>query len=267
MRIKAGLALAKSAFLEAAAYRVFFLFNIVGNIIYTVVVYFLWKAIYASANSSVINGMTFKQTFVYLSLAGAISIIINSYIEWNMSSEIKTGSITRYFTRPLDFQFQIYAKAFGNVLSSFIIIFIPCFIIAYIFSSGGIVLGINIVFFLISFILGALISITIDFLIGLIALYTESVWGISIMKESIVLILSGGVIPLAFFPDTLRHIVEFLPFQAIYNLPLQILINKSYTIVEYGQSLLIQLFWVVVLIGFSRICYKQAVKVIVINGG
>lgn len=267
MRIKAGLALAKSAFLEASAYRVFFIFSIIGNLIYTIVVYFLWKAIYANSDSGVINGMTFEQTFVYLSLAGAISIIINSFIEWTMSREIKTGNITRYFTRPLDFQFQIYAKSFGDVISNFIIIFIPSFIIAYIFTSGGIELGSNILFFLVSFILAATISITIDFLIGLIALYTESVWGISIMKESIVLILAGGVIPIAFFPDNLRHIVEFLPFQAIYNLPMQILTNKSFTIADYGQSLLVQLFWAIALLIFSRICYKQAIKAVVINGG
>lgn len=267
MRIKTGLVLAKTSFQEASAYRAFFIFSIISNLIYTLIIYFLWNAIYSSAESDVINGMTFEQTFVYLSLAGSMSLILTTYIEWGMSREIKTGNITRYFTRPVDFQFQIYSKSFGDVISSFIIMFIPSFIIAYIFSSGGINLGVNIPFFIISFVLAALINITIDFLIGLICFYTESVWGISIMKETIVLLLSGGVIPLAFFPDKLRHIVEFLPFQAIYNLPMQILTNKSYALADYGKDLLIQVFWVAVLIVFSRICCKQAVKAVVINGG
>jgi ABC-2 type transport system permease protein len=267
MKIKTGLVIAKTSFQEASAYRAFLIFSIISNLVYTIVVYFLWKAIYSSAEADVINGMTFEQTFVYLSLAGAMSLIINSFIEWFLSREIKTGNITRYFTRPVDFQFQIYSKTLGDIITNFLIIFIPSFIIAYIFSSGGINLGLNILFFIISFVFAALINITIDFLIGLICFYTESVWGISIMKETIVLLLSGGVIPLAFFPDKLRHIVEFLPFQAIYNLPMQILTNKSFTLADYGKALLVQIFWVAVLIVFSRICCKQAVKVVVINGG
>lgn len=267
MRIKTGLALAKSSFLEATAYRAFFIFNIISNLVYTLIVYFLWKAIYSSAQTDVLNGMTFNQTFVYLSLTGAMSLIVTTFIEWNMSREIRTGNITRYFTRPVDLQFQIYSVSFGNVITNFSIMFIPSFIIAYIFSSGSIKIGVNIPIFLISFVFAVLINITIDFLIGMIAFYTESVWGISIMKESVVLLLSGGVIPLAFFPDKLRHIVELMPFQAIFNLPMQILINNSYTLVDYGRTLLIQIFWVVSLIIFSRICYSQAKKAIVVNGG
>ena len=267
MRIKAGLALAKSSFLEASAFRAYFVFTILSNMIYMIVMYFLWKAIYAGAGTDIINGMSFKQTFVYLALAGAMSGIITTYMEWFMSSSMKSGDIAIYFTRPISYQFLMYSKIIGDISTNFAIMFIPSFIVVCIFAHGSIHFGLNLLLFVIAFIMAALINMTFDFLIGLISFYTESVWGISIMKESIVYLFSGAMIPIAFFPETLRHVAEFLPFQAIFNLPLQILLNKDYTLADYRKVLLLQLFWVVVLLLLSRICYKQASKAIVINGG
>ena len=106
-----------------------------------------------------------------------------------------------------------------------------------------------------------------DFLIGLISFHTESIWGISTMKDTVIVLLAGAVIPLPFFPESIRNIVMWLPFQAIYNLPLKILTEKSYTFADFGVILLQQLFWIVALIIISRLCFKKASKAITINGG
>ena len=87
------------------------------------------------------------------------------------------------------------------------------------------------------------------------------------MKETVVMLLAGAVIPLPFFPEDIRKVIELLPFQAIYNLPLKILIDKSLTACDYGLILLQQLFWLVVLFIISRLCFKKASKAITVNGG
>ena len=104
-------------------------------------------------------------------------------------------------------------------------------------------------------------------IIGLISFYTESVWGISTLKDCIISLLAGGMIPIAFFPDALRKVVECLPFQAMYNLPLQILINKDYAVGDYLNLLLLQLFWIAVLLIISRVFYTFARRAITVNGG
>ena len=77
-----------------------------------------------------------------------------------------------------------------------------------------------------------IINYCIDFFVGTICIYTESIWGINIMKQVIVLLLSGATIPIAFFPETLKKIVYYLPFQSIYNAPLTILLDKT----QSGES-------------------------------
>ena len=111
------------------------------------------------------------------------------------------------------------------------------------------------------------INFCIDFFIGTVCLYTQSIWGINIMKEVIVLLLSGATIPLAFFPDTLRRIVSYLPFQSIYNTPLTILIRDSMPLTETLTMLGIQLFWALVMFLVSDLFWRRSMRVITVNGG
>ena len=267
MRLRANLAIASASFMEAASFRIYFIFTIFSNMFYLVIVYFLWQAIFASAGTETLNGMTFKQTFVYLALAGCMNSVVMTWIEWSMSDEMKNGNIALKFIRPIDYQVNVLSKSLGDICTNFIIIFLPSFLVVLLISGDEIKLGINLIFFFLALTIAAVISLLFDFLIGLISFYTQSVWGISAMKETIVLLLAGAVIPLPFFPENIRNIIELLPFQAIYNLPLKILTDSSCTFYDYGLILLQQLFWLVILLIFSRLCFYKARTAITINGG
>ena len=112
-----------------------------------------------------------------------------------------------------------------------------------------------------------LINFYINFFVATICMYTQSIWGINIMKEVIVGLLSGASVPLAFFPETLREIVMYLPFQAICNSPLQILLHNEYPVSEVLVILGIQLFWVIFLMIFTDLFFRVSVRKITVNGG
>lgn len=69
------------------------------------------------------------------------------------------------------------------------------------------------------------------------------------------------------FPDALRDIVLFLPFQAICNSPIDILLNPQYDIKKIGVILLVQLGWAVILNYVSKWFFNVSVKKITVNGG
>ena len=257
----------RMSFIEAAAFRVYFFFTIFENSIFMIIMYFLWKAIFAGVESDTIAGMTFMQTFVYMAFAGTITSITITYAEWNMSRDMRTGMIAISFVRPISYRAQIISRCMGDMTTNFIIVFLPSFIIVELLSGGAVRLGMNAVFFIIAFFFAALISLLIDFLVGLISFYTESVWGISIMKEVIVRFLAGAIVPLAYFPDSARRVLEFLPFQAIYNLPIQILTNNSYSSADCARALATQVLWVLILLGLTKICYNRASRLVTVNGG
>lgn len=241
--------------------------SLATNAIYMFMIYFLWQAIFDSTPNGIINGMTFKDTFIYLALSGCIGSCIVSYLEWWMSSDVKSGDIAVWFTKPISYPQYMFSRSFGNISTAFIMTFIPTLIFVFILTKGYIDIGLNIIMFVIAFFIAVPISMLIDFLIGILSFSTENVWGISTMKDSIVLLLAGAIVPLAFFPEPLRKVVEWLPFQTIYNLPLQILINKSYKFEDYIVQILIQLGWLVALFIISKICYKKASRRMIVNGG
>jgi ABC-2 type transport system permease protein len=240
---------------------------LIGNIIYICIVYNLWKGIFVSSRTDSVNGMTFSDTMVYLVLASAIFTSMGSYLVWDMHSDIQSGKISLDIIKPVGYQsFQFFMRI-GINMFWFITTFIPTFVIVYFLSNFSVPLSYNVVFFLISMLLGMIMMLCIDFFIGTICLYTQSVWGINIMKEVVVLLLSGATIPINFFPEPLKSIVFHLPFHAIFNTPLLQLIDTRLKLNERLLMLGIQLLWLVILSTLSQMWWKKSVKIITINGG
>lgn len=267
MRIRAWIALTKASIMDFLQFRLSAFVMLLGNIIYLIVIYNLWKAIYASVDNAVINGMSFNDTMIYLVLASAQFTFMEAYLVWEMGRSIQSGKIVLDLLKPVSYeQYLLFGLEGGNIVA-FIVTFIPTFIIVQIITHGAIPMGINLVYYLIAAVLGSLINFTIDFFVGTICLYTESTWGINIMKEVVVLFLSGATVPLAFFPDKLKQIAMFLPFHSIYNTPLTFLTNSSLTTAESLWMLTEQLIWVVILFLIGKVFWKISERVITVNGG
>lgn len=252
--------------MQSMTFRFHFIFTSFSTLFYIVLVYFLWKAIYRSTGD-VINGMTFNDTFVYLALAVAIFGLFQTWTEWNMSRSVQSGEIVMDFIRPLDYQALILSIRLGFIISNLLTISLPALALVIFVFDANIAFGMNILFFILAVMLAFLISFTFDFIIGLISFYTESIWGISTTKEAIILLLSGAVIPLQFFPEGLRAVVEKLPFQAIYHIPLKILIDGTLSGTDYLLLIVEQLVWLVVVVVISRLFFRVASRVITVNGG
>ncbi len=266
-RLSRYLVLTRASIMERLTFRLNAIMSLIGNIIYLIVIYFLWKAIYATSESDVVNGMTFYDTMIYIVLASALFTFMEYAVTWWIGENFKTGHIVVDLLRPMDFQVYGFFVFSGKYAFSFCMTFLPTFIIVYFMTNGAITLDINIVFFLLSVLLGTMINFCVDFSVGVVCFYSESIWGVNAMKEVIVALLSGAAIPLAFFPNKLRHFVDFLPFQAIYNAPLQILINQSYKLGDYISVILWQFMWFIIMLGITRILWNISKKTIMVNGG
>lgn len=263
--MKSYIALVKGFLSGALTFRYYYLFLSLRNLIYTIVIYFLWNSIFKS-NGNVINSMSFQQVFLYLAIASVMFSAFSTDIEWTVSREIKDGSIIVQLMKPLDYQYRLFFESVGESISSFTLTIIPTVILLLIFNIN-LRISWNIVFFIISFAAAYLINFIISFLFATMAFYTESIWGISTFKYVVVSFFSGMVIPLRFFPEFLQNIALLLPFRAIYDVPISIMVDNSLKLKDCLCLQSIQLFWVVVLFIFSRIFYSKAVKAVIVNGG
>ena len=267
MKAKKYLALTRAGIIESLQFRASFIVMVIGNILYLIVVYFLWKAIYASAGTDVVNGMTLSDTLVYLVLATALFNFMEMYAVWEIGRNIQSGKIVLDLLKPMEYRKLLFWSYSGTFIMQFLFTFLPTFIIVAAVSGGAIPIGINLLYFAVSVVLAVSINYSIDFIVGTICLYTESIWGINIMKQVIVLLLSGATVPIAFFPEPLKSIVYYLPFQSIYNAPLSLLLDGSPSANTVLTTLGMQLFWCAAMFVISKAFLKVSLRQITVNGG
>ncbi len=267
MKLKKYISLTRAGIMESLQFRLGTVVMVIGNLLYLIVVYFLWKAIYASAGTDVVNGMTFTDTLIYLVLATALFGFMEMYTVWEIGRNIQSGKIVLDLLKPIEYRRYLFWSYSGSFVTQFFFTFLPTFIIVGIVTHGAISLGINLLFFVISVIMAVSINYSIDFFVGTICLFTESIWGINIMKQVIVLLLSGATIPIAFFPETLKTIVYYLPFQWIYNAPLTLLLDENPKNETVLTILSTQLIWCIVMMILSKLFWKVSLRRITVNGG
>lgn len=269
MNPKRMLALTRSGIMESLHYRMSIFVTLFANLIYLVLVYYLWKAIYDSSGTDMVNGMTFTDTMIYLILATALFNFLEMFVVWDMSRSIQSGNITLDLLKPMSFRKYRFWSYTGNHVVQFVLSFIPTFVVVMIVTHGAIRMGVNLVWFMLSTLLALLINYNIEMLIAPICFYTESTWGVNIMKETIVLLLSGATIPLAFFPEKIRMVVQYLPFRAVYDIPLSMLLGKNGADSLRGLLHLfgLQVAWLIVLTIAGNLVWNKAVKKIIVNGG
>ena len=269
MNLKRLLSLTRVGIMSSLQFRLGTFVTLFANLIYLVLVYYLWKAIYASSGTDVVNGMTFSDTMIYLILATALFNFLENFVVWDMSRSIQSGKIALDLLKPMRFRKYTFWSYTGNHVVQFVLTFIPTFIIVMIVTKGAINLGLNLLWFIIATVLALVINYNIEMMVAPICLFTESTWGINIVKETIVLLLSGASIPLAFFPEKARMIVQYLPFRAVYDIPLSMLLGKSGSDTWQGLVSLfgLQLIWLAVLTISGNIFWNCAVKKVTVNGG
>jgi ABC-2 type transport system permease protein len=264
-RLRSYLAILRGSYMVGMIYRFGFLFTILGNIVYMAVTYYLWRSIYAG--SATLRGMTFHETFLYVALGSAVFILLKTYADWYISYEIREGFIAIYLTKPVDYQLYTLSVAVGSMLMNLSAITIPTILMLVFVFRIPIELGPGLALFPLSLFLAFLISFNFDYFIGVVAFYSESIWGMSITKEIIVTVLSGALIPLQFFPDWLERILLVLPFQAIYHTPLMMVTRPNQGWDVLLPMLGVQIIWAIATFVLARLFYQQAVKVVRVAGG
>lgn len=243
-------------------YRFKIITTLLFNSIYLFLLFFIWRSIYES--NETISGLTFIQTYTYMSISTVLISLFNSRTDWKVSMRVTNGSIISYYTKPVSVQLQFFFDAIGSMCVQFLLVTMPVVLIVTHVRKLGI--SLNVLFFIISLLLAFTINFCLEYIVGTLSFYTESLWGIIILKNTVISFLSGGLVPLYFFPDIIQPIIKWLPFRCIIDIPIDILFEQTKG-VSTISNLLTQIAWVLILIIISRYFFHRSEKVLIINGG
>ena len=184
-----------------------------------------------------------------------------------LQDKIKSGTIANEFLKPVNFMLRLLAENVGEGVFKIIFHFLPSVLLTLLFTElcpPASILHFLIMF--ISVIFGYLILWLISFIVQTWSFWLFSVWGIMTIKNVIVKILAGTLLPLWFMPEGLRKIIAFTPFEAIYFTPVQIYLGEVRGEELIGK-MMVQLLWVVVLWIIAQFFWKKGTKKLVVQGG
>lgn len=263
--MKRYIGLARNEFMSALTYREHFITSFFTELLFFIVLFFLWKAIYAGRDT--IAGMTMEQTYVSISLATCLFRCLSGGIDWEMHFQMLQGDIIIRMVKPVDYMYQMLFMKIGGMITNLVTYLLPVFVVITILFPGTIHFGANIPIFILCMCISFFVMFTFEFIIGIFTFYTESVWGLSTIKDLIVSFFAGVQVPVAFFPAWLKVVAGVLPFKSLYNDPMQILMNGSLGWNDYTRVLGFQMVWGLLFWMLARVMYAVMQKKIIVNGG
>ncbi|MGN0453797.1 MAG: ABC transporter permease [Ruminococcus sp.] len=255
---------------EATTYRADWCFRILGNILGCFISYFIWKAVFLSGGSEIINGFTMPQMVVYIFLMFLTSTLVSSGGTFDIGEEIRDGSIAMRMIKPISYNSTFLFQELGNKIMTVFVLIVPLVagveIVSALFT-GSVQFNIaRFALYIFSCVLAYLVNFYFNICFGFIAFVIKYLWGANMMKNCIVGFLSGAIIPLAFLPDVIEKIFLLLPFASLNYTPVMIYMGM-YSGAELLYYLGLQLFWVLAFWGLSKFLWKAATKRLCVQGG
>jgi ABC-2 type transport system permease protein len=90
----------------------------------------------------------------------------------------------------------------------------------------------------------------------MVAFWADNTWTLGVMLRFVAAFLGGAFLPLTFFPDGARTIIEYLPFAAFISGPVNLILGRS-TPAEALQSFAVMLAWLPLLGLAVRALWKK----------
>jgi len=248
------------------AYRFEFFSAIFGTLLTTVLLYFLWTAIYDSAVSMKLSRQSLI-TYVVLGQAFSFARPGQRRVIARIGFSIRRGNIALDLVRPTDYQLLHFSDTLAVYIIETLMVSLPSYALALL------VFGIDApasceaaAGFAASLIGAFLLVFSLDFFIGLMAFWTVSVWGLTYAKMAVVDVLAGTIVPLSLFPGWLERVAMALPFRGIAYVPLSIY-TGAIRGPDIWTNILGQLAWAAVLMLLTRLIWLRARRRLVVQGG
>lgn len=279
----------QNAIKQKYAYRFKALVFSISPLIFMLIQYYLWKAIFESNNGNLFN-ISMTQ---YLSYVGVGLIVENVTLcqqDLLVGDEVKSGNVAISLLKPLNYGAMVFSRHLGEKAGELLSL-IPVFL--FIIFGIGINMVSNVVLleFFISLILAFIIMFFLCYMTGLLAFWATNCWGLHFLRKSLTFVFSGQAIavgmyfavgksdiinlPFSFISAefikhlflVLGYISYSLPFQAMYYTP-----SGIYTGIINGQQeilihMFVQLLWIIFLLFVIKLIWKKAEKRIAILGG
>jgi ABC-2 type transport system permease protein len=263
MKLSWRLAALKNGFQDATAYRVEFLFEILGAaFVPAAIQWLLWYALFKVGGAETVAGMTYQDMVMYTLVSLLFTQVRGGDHDFELAEMIRSGGLSNYLLRPVGVVEFVYIRGVA-----------PKIFIASVALATGMIAG---AFFGLSpmrmvgamglALLGNIIHYQISAAIASASFVWEEAYSMLMVKNMIVSLLCGELIPLNLFPESMQWIWKVTPFYLYVYGPTQYALGH-WSNEEFVRQLGITGIWLVVGWALIQITWGRGTKRYLSLGG
>lgn len=263
--MSAYLYLAKMKMINSLTYRFEVITVLVTNLIMMMATVFLWKTAFNGIDNA--SGVNEGQMVTYAILSSILSSIFSFEVEATLNSNIREGNIAIDLLKPINLIGKYFAQDIGGFITNLVNKLLPLIAIVLLFIK--ILPPVNFIYSLLfsfSVILCYLLLWSMDAIFGIMTFWLMDIGNLVGIKNVFIKLLSGSIIPIWFFPNSLQSILNFLPFQYTYQTCLSIYIGKL-SVIQAVEAICIQGIWTFLLMMIVYLLWNKARKSVQVQGG
>jgi ABC-2 type transport system permease protein len=257
--------LAVLGFQRAAAYRSAAVSGAITNTFFGFLRAYVFIALYEARPE--VGGYSLADALTFTFLTQGMAGLVEMWSWWRIAETVQSGQVATDLSRPFDYELYWLAQDYGRALFQLLFRSLPPFMV------GMLVFDLRLppdALHGLALIPSVLLAITISFAwrfcLNLSTFWLLDYRGIGNIGNLVALLLSGFLVPIAMFPDTVRTAFYLTPFASMVAVPIDVFLGKLDG-EELAAALLLQAFWAVAMLGIGRLVLEAALRKLVVQGG
>ena len=238
------------------AWRVDVIFQMLFTISKILFAYLLWGIIFQEENN--IAGFTFHGMLSYYVISSFLSQLDqSSAVSMEIYDRIRGGTFSKYMIIPINIEQYFIAQEIGVILFYLTFDFLAAIVWIFVFQIQFVITTNILLIFcaILMILLGLLFMVQLNYWVGLLTLKFEEITTFLRIKDNLMSLITGTLIPLALFPNHVVSCMKILPFYYVTYLPSMLLLGRCQD--EAANGLLIILFWCVCMQLVIQITWKK----------
>ncbi len=250
---------------KALAYRYDVFSGIIMQCIVMFANAFFWRAIYSGYET--VRGAAVSDMLTYTIISSVMAVFLATGVEQRVMKSVEQGTVATDLLKPIPLFAIYFFEELGTITASALLCGLPILVVGSIFIVVPLPAdAMHALLFACSFLLSFLINWLFAALFSLLAFVTINMSPLLQIKKHVLRLLSGGIIPIWFFPQWAQNLLRALPFVYIYQLPLELYIGRL-SVPDALRQMGLQLFWVLILLIVFFYVQKRTMEKILVQGG
>lgn len=250
------LEIAKISFKSQLAWRFDVAMSVLSVFVKILFAYILWGAIFGQKDT--VSGFSFSSMLSYYFVSSLLSQLdLSNKVSSEISGRIRDGSFSKFMVVPANTRVYFLAQTLGFEFLYIIFDLLAATVcaIAYQIRFSFTTDFMTIICAVFMIVLGLIFMVQLNYFLGILVLKFQDISLLLMIKDNIVALITGAMIPLTLLPDDLVSVMRIFPFYYVTYLPSMLLIGRNGG--EAFVGLVVLCIWVSLFLIINKLTYDR----------